>query len=108
MTLITEKKPSPSRSKGNKSPKSHKDKPAGAKASPPKGKKDGTKPDEIPDSTPVRLKKQPPAPITDSSNKTSSNREQKPPGDVALRTILKGDKPEHLHPRDAHARSDPV
>ena len=94
MTLITEKKPSPSRSKGNKSPKSHKDKPAGAKASPSKGKKDGTKPDEIPDSTPVRLKKQPPAPITDSSNKTGSNREQKPPGDVAHRTILKDDKPE--------------
>ena len=82
MTLTEKKSSTPQRARGNKSPKSNKDKPAGTKASPIKGKNDGTKPVETPDSTPIQRKKTPPAAVTDSSNKTSPNREQKPEGDV--------------------------
>ena len=94
MTLTEKRSSSSQRARGNKSPKSNKDKPAGAKTSPIKGKNDGTKPDEIPDSTPAQRKQPPPAAVTESSNKTSSNREKQPTGKPTLRTILKTDKSE--------------
>ena len=95
MTL-TEKRSSPShRGKGNKSPKSTKDKPAGAKASTIKGKADGTKVTEVPESTPKDDRKQaPPAPVTEETTKKSPMREQPPPSGKPPKTILKDGTPE--------------
>lgn len=88
------KRPSPSQQgKGNKSPKSAKDKQTGAKALPIKGKNNGTKPVKIFTSTPIAQQKSPSAaPVTKDTTKTSPIQEQKPPGTGSPRSILKANK----------------